>query len=200
MKTNRARRFLSRLKDINGSDQWSEAAKAQVAIDYFSELFKSSNPPCFQPLFHDMIPRVTSVMNERLLAEVSEDEIREVVFSIKAASAPGPDSMTGFFFQQYWETVGPKVTAEVQNFFSRGIMPDDWNFTYLCLLPKVQDPEVMSDLRPISLCSVLYKIISKVMGRRLQPLLPDIVPVYDRYCRRGYGAVVRWSYCSRLSQ
>ena len=66
---------------------------------------------------------------------------------------------------------------EVRNFFERGMLPADWNFTYLCLLPKVQEPETMGDLRPISLCSVLYKIISKVMVRRLQPILPAIVSV-----------------------
>lgn len=56
-------------------------------------------------------------------------------------------------------------------------MPKDWNFTYLCLLPKIQEPETMADLRLISLCSVLYKTISKVLVRRLQPILPDIISV-----------------------
>lgn len=85
--------------------------------------------------------------------------------------------MSGLFFQQFWGEIGSKVSLEVKKFFERGRMPADWNFTYLCLLPKIQDPESMADLRPISLCSVLYKIISKVLVRRLHLILPDIILV-----------------------
>jgi len=83
--------------------------------------------------------------------------------------------MTGFFFQQYWDIVGAQLTEEVLRFFSDGLFEKEWNFTQLCLIPKKVGASTMKDLRPISLCSVMYKIISKILVSRLKSLLSKIV-------------------------
>ena len=49
------------------------------------------------------------------------------------------------------------------------------NHTNIVLIPKVKTPEKMSDFRPISLCNVIYKIISKVLANRLKQILSDII-------------------------
>lgn len=54
-------------------------------------------------------------------------------------------------------------------------MPEGWNHTQLCLLPKVTHPTEMTDMRPISLCTIQYKIISRIQCERLKLILPDIV-------------------------
>jgi hypothetical protein len=51
-------------------------------------------------------------------------------------------------------------------------MPKSWNETVVVFIPKVINPEKIKDLRPISLCNVIYKITSKVLSNRLKGILP----------------------------
>lgn len=78
-------------------------------------------------------------MNEQLIRDVTVEEIKEPVFSIKPASGPCADGMTCLFFQKYWSVIVEQVTSEVQSFVS-GQMPREWNYTQLCLLHKVPYP------------------------------------------------------------
>jgi hypothetical protein len=71
--------------------------------------------------------------------------------------------------------VGERVKNEVLRFLNGGEMPAGWNDTNVVLIPKVKDPQCLKNLRPISLCNVLYKIISKVLGARLKGILDDII-------------------------
>ena len=54
-------------------------------------------------------------------------------------------------------------------------MPEGWNETIISLIPKVDTPEKVTDIRPISLCNVVYKVVSKVLSSRLRDVLPDII-------------------------
>ena len=64
------------------------------------------------------------------------------------------------------------VIATMLDFLNSGNMNPDINYTYIVLIPKVKSPEKMFDYKPISLCNVFYKIISKVMANRLKQILP----------------------------
>ena len=89
--------------------------------------------------------------------------------------SPGPDGMSPIFFQKYWDVVGPQVIQSVMYILRTRMMPNGLNDTYICLIPKVKSPQKISEYCPISLCNVIYKIVSKVLANRLKRVLPDVV-------------------------
>jgi hypothetical protein len=70
-----------------------------------------------------------------------------------------------------------------RTFDQRGRFHEHLNDTNIVLIPKFDNPTSMKDLRPISLCNVLYKIISKVLANRLKPLLKR-ASVIEAHCMK----------------
>ncbi|XP_038688711.1 uncharacterized protein LOC119987879 [Tripterygium wilfordii] len=67
------------------------------------------------------------------------------------------------------------VIRLVQDFFQSGRMVEGVNDTHICLIPKVLNPKRVVNFRPISLCNVVYKVISKLIANRLKLLMPSYV-------------------------
>ena len=63
----------------------------------------------------------------------------------------------------------------VNEFFRTGSLDEQLNMTKICLIPKTARPNRMTELRPISLCNVGYKIIARVICQRLKGLLPNLI-------------------------
>ncbi|KAG7588745.1 Reverse transcriptase domain [Arabidopsis suecica] len=182
VKSNRVKNSLSFLLDQNGVEHTLNREKGQIASLFFNDLFKSSSPSLLSSMLDGFQSRVSDAMNQQLTKEVTEEEIYKAVFSINSESAPGPDGFTALFFQKYWSVVKFQVIEEIMGFFKSGVLPKEWNHTHLCLIPKISNPQRMTDMRPISLCSVLYKIVSKIISSRLKVYLPDIVsPTQSAY-------------------
>jgi hypothetical protein len=67
------------------------------------------------------------------------------------------------------------VVVAVQKNFSTGVLPEEVNDTAIVLIPKNNDPEVLKDFRPISLCNVIFKVVSKCLVNRLRPCLQGMI-------------------------
>lgn len=143
--------------------------------NYYKNLFTSSAGNRTEELLLSVPPKVTAVMNSSLLRPFTEEEVKAGLDAIGDLKSLGADGMFSLFYKKHWHIVGEDVTREVLQFLNGGNMPCKWNDTTVVLIPKVQNPDKLKDLRPISLCNVIYKVAAKVLSNRLKLILPDII-------------------------
>lgn len=174
VKGRKVKNIILMLLDEWGNEHFSEGSKGEIAVDYFRDLFMSSNPFDMEELFLNFPNRITREMNESLTASVSVEEVKDAEMSVNGGSAPGEDGLTRSFYHRYWHIVGSTITKEVLQFFQSAVIPEVWNHTQISLIPKVTSPVRMQDMRPISLCGVQYKVISKILCNRLKRFLPEV--------------------------
>lgn len=144
---------------------------ANVATDYFENLFSSGSCDRMEECLNAVQHKVTPDMNEILSRDYSVEEKKAALFQM----GPGPDGRNAIFYQNFWHIVGDNVIANVLDFWNYGNMNPKLNYTHIVLIPKNKSPERMSDYRLISLCNVIYKIISKVMANRSKQILPTLI-------------------------
>ena len=172
----RARRNkIQKLQDDDGNWVTNKQDMGLLATSYVKKIFEadpSLNPAALIELYEE---KITPEMNEQLCADFSDKEIADALFQIGPLKAPGPDGFPARFFQRNWGTLKEEITKAVKEFFATGIIPPGINDTTIVLIPKVDNPVNLSQFRPISLCNVIYKILSKCLVNRLRPLLGDII-------------------------
>ncbi|KAL9413469.1 hypothetical protein AB3S75_042034 [Citrus x aurantiifolia] len=93
--------------------------------------------------------------------------------------SPGPDNMNLAVYQRFWHIVGEDVILACLQFVKDCSFPVGLNDTSIVLIPKKQKLEILSDMRPIALCNVLYKILSKMLANRMKLVL-DLVISYSQ--------------------
>lgn len=160
------------IRDSNNIWYNDEVGIERVVDNYFQGINTSSNPTTIDTVTQEVEHVVSPGMNEDLMKPFTREEVRRALFQMSPSKAPGPDGMTALFFQKFWHIVGMDVTDSILDFLNNGHMLKGLNYTHIALIPKVKSPEFMTQFRPISLCNVLYKIISKVLVNRMKTILP----------------------------
>uniref|UniRef100_A0A2N9GDB5 Reverse transcriptase domain-containing protein n=1 Tax=Fagus sylvatica TaxID=28930 RepID=A0A2N9GDB5_FAGSY len=174
--TQRQRRnYISRLR--NSAGQWTTdySQVPHLFLDHYNSLFQTVTPDQVEHVVEDIQRVVTAEMNCQLVKEFTSAEVEVALKQMAPLKAPGPDGLPPLFYQQYWHLIGQDVSSAVLTCLNSGKILKAINHTYITLIPKVQNPEEVVEFRPISLCNVIYKIISKILANRLKIILPHIV-------------------------
>ena len=146
-----------------------------MAEEYYTELFAISHPRSMERVLEAVDEVVTDEMAHSLTQPYIKEEVRMALFSMHPSKSPRSDGKSPFFFQKYWHIVGFDVTLVVLSILHFGRYLKKMNFTNIVLIPKKNDPQYITEFRPISLSNVVSWIISKVLENQIKSILPDVI-------------------------
>jgi hypothetical protein len=171
----RRRNKIELIKDVMNAPHTNQDEIEQILINHFQQLY-STQPTTNIPETTQVVQnRINQDMHDYLNEAYTADDVFAAIKDMKSLAAPGPGGLPARFYHTYWDIVGPDITKEALNVLNNGGNPQPYNETHICLIPKISNPSFPSEFRPISLCNVTLKIITKTIANRLKTILPNII-------------------------
>jgi hypothetical protein len=174
----RAHNKILKIKDQDGIERESHQEIESALVSHFHGIAQEPHQDRSEAIqkITQHIPRlVTEEQNIFLNKPIATEEVDQALQEMPSGKAPGPDGFTVEFFKACWEIVKYDIYKVVEDSRRSASILKALNATMITLIPKENEAKTPDRYRPIALCNVIYKIISKVIENRLKPLLPSLI-------------------------
>lgn len=111
-----------------------------------------------------------SVLNKsqqlKLIEPISGDEVLLALKGINDTKTLSLNGLNACFFKRAWPIIAEDVVVAILDLFSTQRLYKPVNYACVTLIPKLKNPTRVKEFRPISCCTTLYKIISRILITR----------------------------------
>ncbi|RVX20328.1 Transposon TX1 uncharacterized 149 kDa protein [Vitis vinifera] len=170
----RNRKYIKSLENETGLVLNNAVSITEEILLYFEKLYANPIGESWSIEGLDWSP-ISEESAISLVAPFTEEEISKAIFQMDRDKAPGPDGFTIAVFQDCWDVIKEDLVRVFAEFHRSGVINQSTNASFIVLLPKKSTTKKISDFRPISLITSLYKIIAKVLSGRLRGVLHETI-------------------------
>jgi hypothetical protein len=112
---------------------------------------------------------------DSLVAPFTEQDIENIFKYMKPDRAPGPDGFNGLFLKKCWSIVKEDFVKICHEFYSGEAKLQSINGSFITLVPKKINPEIVNDFRPIYLTNTCLKFLTKLAANRMQSVITTTI-------------------------
>ena len=151
------------LTDENGAITQDEHHMSNILNTFFASVFTTENtddipePPPMQ------IDNNNSLIN----ININENDVLHCIDQLKLNKSPGPDTISPHVLKEAKKEFTKPLTALFNRSLQLGIVPDDWKLANVTPIFKKGSKSLPSNYRPISLTSVVCKMLETLIRDKL---------------------------------
>ena len=139
--------------------------------------FQDSDDKKINDYLKKISPKVlTQADNELIKGHITKEEIRRAIKELSLNKSPAGDGITAEFYQMFQNRVIPILQEVYNNIWLKGELAESMKNGIIQLIFKKKGS--VTDLicwRPISLLTIDYKILTKIIANRLKSCIHDLV-------------------------
>ena len=169
----RTARLIRSVRDETGTIQTSATGIATAFTSFFRHKYRRIDPDeeCVEALAQLIRAELPHDMVNTYASPITPEEVHQAITTGGKNRAPGRDGLSIEFYKSAWSFIGDDLCSIINSmFFERATTTQQKLGTIVCL-PKSGPMVTPADRRPITLLNTDYKILARVIARRLRPLL-----------------------------
>ena len=175
------------LHDEGGAVYDTQEALEQHVHGHFEALLSRADDVTAgpSPFLDELEQVVTEDDNEYLLAPITVEELRAVVKKSPKRKSPGEDGLTAEFYQTAFDVIAEDMLEVFNCMLQERQVADSHTKGVMVLVPKVAQPRVLGNLRPVTLLNADGKMLSRILAIRLSTMESRLL--HPLQCRAGQG-------------
>ena len=144
---------------------------------FYSNLYKDHSCHTSESTFFDIeVPSLSQELRSACEGRITYNECFSALQSFQKNKTPGNDGLTAEFYLAFWSLFGKYMVDSIDYSYEFGELSNSQKQAIITLIDKKgKDKRMIKNWRPISLINVDTKIISKVLAKRLEKVLPSII-------------------------
>lgn len=174
----------------DGVMKMAQSDMKRAFTEYYTTLFSCNTAikSVYETKFLHLLPVLDKDDTQTLESPISRQEIEDAIDELNSGKSPGPDGLNAAFYKMFKSEVATLLHRVYADSYVNGRLPPSFSNGHTVLIPKSEEAEKLSKVsgyRPITLTNIDYKVFMKVLAKRLQSVIRNLVGPHQTCGIRG---------------